>query len=173
MKSASEFKPKMINGDERRARQAQLDEMPTLEETWENAKQAFVNTAEVSVELAKRIDNLMNIRDMVYKFWETSDREGYPVTMRYLKNKMELSVMTYKRILEIVKTFEMEEFLKEDMKDYFEELIPNVDELVAEEDLLDAAIVFLTVKPWGEKMTALHHTMLDEKKQREYLEKGE
>ena len=172
MKSASEFKPKMINGDERRARQAQLDEMPTLEETWENAKQAFVNTAEVSVELAKRIDNLMNIRDMVYKFWDGRGVD-HTITVEYLKEKLNLSIQTYKNIYDIVIDFEMEEFLKEDMKDYFDVLIPKIEEIEYEEDLLDAAIIFLTVKPWGEKMTALHHTMLDEKKQREYLEKGE
>lgn len=172
MKSASEFKPKMINGDERRARQAQLDEMPTLEETWENAKQAFINTAEVSVELAKRVDNLMNIRDMVYKFWETRG-DISKINLGYLKGKLELSKFTYETILTIIKSFEMEEFLKDDMKNYFESVIPKVEEINSEEELLDAAIVFLTVKPWGEKMTALHHTMLDEKKQREYLEKGE
>ena len=57
------------------------------------------------------------------------------------------------------------------MKDYFDEIIPKVENISNEEELLDAAIVFLTVKPWGEKMTALHHTMLDEKKQREFAEK--
>ena len=160
-KSAASFKPVVTKNQE---------DIPTLEETWENAKQAFLNTAEVSVQLAGRIDNLMNIRDMVYKFWDVRHKTE-DITLEYLKSKQEISIMTYKCILSIVKNFEMEEFLKEDMKDYFEEVIPPVDELEDEEDLLDAAIVFLTVKPWGEKMTALHHTMLDEKKQREFVEK--
>lgn len=169
MKSASEFKPKMISGEEKRARQKQLEELPTLEETWENAKQAFVNTAEVSITLASRIDNLMNIRDMVYQFWNGRDQVNR-ITVEYLKEKLDLSIKTYRAILDVVIDFEMGEFLKDDMKDYFDVLIPKTEEIETEEDLLDAAIIFLTVKPWGEKMTALHHTMLDEKKQREYLE---
>lgn len=160
-KSAASFKPVVTKTQE---------DIPTLEETWENAKQAFLNTAEVSVELAKRIDNLMNIRDMVYKFWDVRhETEG--ITLEYLKSKQELSIQTYKNILDIVVDFQMDEFLKEDMKDYFDVLIPKVEEIESEEDLIDAAIIFLTVKPWGEKMTALHHTMLDEKKQREFAEK--
>lgn len=159
-KSAASFKPVATKTQE---------DIPTLEETWENAKQAFVNTAEVSVELSKRIDNLMNIRDMVYKFWETRG-DVSKINLGYLKGKLELSKFTYETILAVVREFEMEEFLKEDMKDYFESIIPKVEEINSEEELLDAAIIFLTVKPWGEKMTALHHTMLDEKKQREFAE---
>lgn len=172
MKSASEFKPKMISGEEKRARQKQLEELPMLEETWENALQAFVNTAEVSVQLAKRVDNLLNIRDMVYQFWGNDYLNAMDPhhRMRYLYSKLELSVQTYEKVFEIIKSFEMDEFLKEDMKDYFEDIIPKAEDLSDEDELLNAAIVFLTVKPWGEKMTALHHTMLDEKKQREYLE---
>lgn len=172
MKSAAEFKPKAMSGAQKKEMQKQLDDMPTLEETWENAYQAFVNTAEVSVQLAGRIDNLMNIRDMVYKFHgeEQMEKLSSYDRMAYLKKKLDLSIETYKAIQNIVYSFEMDEFLKEDMKDYFEEIMPSVDSLANEEDMLEAAIVFLTVKPWGEKMTALHHTMLDEKKQREYLE---
>lgn len=172
-KSAAQFKPKTISGTDKKAMQKQLDEMPTLEETWENAHQAFINTAEVSVTLAKRIDNLMNIRDMALKFWgdaETMERCVGKKAVAYYKELLSLSVDTYCEILKIVKTFEMDEFLKDEMRDYFEDIIPKADDIEREDTMLAAAIVFLTVKPWGEKMTALHHTMLDEKKQREYLE---
>ena len=172
-KTAANMKPKAISGAEKKAMQKQLDELPTLEETWENAHQAFINTAEVSVTLANRIDNLMNLRDMALKFWgdaETIEQCVGVKALAYYKELLELSKITYELILEIVKTFEMEEFLKEDMKDYFEEAVPKLDDIMTEDEMLRSAIVFLTVKPWGEKMTALHHTMLDEKKQREYLE---
>lgn len=160
-KSAASFKP--IKQEQK------VEDLPSLEETWENAKQAFLNTAEVSVELAKRIDNLMNIRDMVYKFWDGRGQDD-KITVEYLKEKLDLSIETYKNIHDIVIDFEMGEFLKDDMKDYFDILIPKTEEIETEEDLLDAAIIFLTVKPWGEKMTALHRTMLDEKKSREFSE---
>lgn len=150
----------------------ELPELPPIEETWENAKQMFINTAEVSVIIAERVDNFMNIRDMAYKFWG-DELKGLLEEDRiaYLKYLHELSIATYKAILDVIKGFEMEEFLKDEMKDYFDVLIPKVDEIDTEKDLMNAMLIFLTVKPWGEKMTALHHSMLDEKRQREYREK--
>ena len=143
-----------------------------IEEIWENAKQMFINTAEVSVVIAERVDNFMNIRDMAYKFWGDEIKSLLEEDrIAYLKRLHELSITTYKSILDIIKSFEMEEFLKDEMKDYFDVLIPKVDEIETEVDLMDAMLIFLTVKPWGEKMTALHHSMLDEKGQREYEEK--
>ena len=74
-------------------------------------------------------------------------------------------------MLEIVKSFELKEFKKEDMKDYFEELMPVIEAINDEDELCAAGLVFLTIKPFGEKMTALHHTVLDEVAQREFMEK--
>lgn len=149
-------------------------ELPPIEETFDNAKQAFVNTLEVSVQLAERIDNLMNIRDYAKKFWEGSmnfevnPMEDKPV--KYCKQLQELSIQVYKDMLEIVKTFDLEEFKKEDMKDYFEELMPVPENIEDEDQLCAAGLVFLTIKPFGEKMTALHHTILDEVEQRKFME---
>lgn len=141
-------------------------ELPPIEETFENAKQAFINTLEVSVQLAERIDNLLNIRDYAKKFWGET-----PVELQYCKDLQDLSIQVYKDMLDIVKTFELEEFKKEDMKDYFEELMPIVEAINDEDELCAAGLIFLTIKPFGEKMTALHHTVLDEVAQREFMEK--
>lgn len=152
----------------------QKPELPPIEETFENAKQAFVNTLEVSIQLAERVDNLLNIRDYVRKFFP--DELPYPwkgvmnARLKYCKALMNLSIQTYKDMLEIVKTFELEEFAKEDMKDYFEELMPVVEGINDEDELCTAGLVFLTIKPFGEKMTALHHTILDEVAQRKAME---
>ena len=142
---------------------------PPIEETWENNKQVFINTCEVNVENAKRIDNLLNIRDLAYKFWGDMLDKQYDGEERieYFKTLQDLSIRTYQKILDIIKTFELEEFLKEDMKDYFEDLMPKVDDVTIEEDLLEGMLIFLSVKPYGERMMQLHYTMMNEAEQRE------
>jgi hypothetical protein len=116
----------------------------------------------------------MNIRDYASKFWANSaNAEENPFKadpVGYSKSLMELSIQIYKDMLEIVKTFDLEEFEKEDMKDYFEELMPVVEAIEDEDSLCAAGLVFLTVKPFGEKMTALHLTIMDEVEQRKFLE---
>lgn len=170
-KSAAQLKAKKQTSDLKQ----QLEGMPSLEETFENAKQAFINTLEVSIQLATRIDNLMNIRDYAYNFWHKEyqrmvSRSNDGNVTSYCKELMYLSESIYKDMLEIVRGFELEEFLKEDMKDYFEELMPVVDGIEDEDQMCVAGLIFLTIKPFGEKMTALHHTILDEAAQRKFME---
>lgn len=171
-KSTSQFKAVNNNHSKKWIKEQQTN-LPPIEETFDNAKQAFINTLEVSIKLAGRVDNLMNIRDYAYKFWGEKLDVNHANKLDYLVELMTVSIETYKAILDRVEQFDMEEFLKEDMKDYFEDIIPQVENIVTEEELCTAGLIFLTVKPYGEKMTQLHHTMLDEKKQREFIEKGE
>lgn len=147
-------------------------ELPPLEETFDNIKQVIVNTAEVSIAVAKRVENLGNLRAAAYKFWgnELDAKMLGHERIEYFKKLVVMSVECYEKILEIVKTWELEEFLKEDMKDYFSELMPHYEAVETEEDLFEAMLVADMVKPWGEKMTQLHHQILDEKKQREFQE---
>ena len=153
----------------------QVEDLPTLEETFENAKQAFLNTIEVSITIAKRVDNLLNIRDYTIGFWKQENgmlNSMIPAEkLEYYKELQKISIAVYEDLYKATKEFELEEFLKDEMKDYYEHIIPKVEEIETEEDLCEAGLIFLTVKPFGEKMTSLHHTMLDEKKQREFVEK--
>ena len=165
-KSAAEFKP--VKMEER-------PELPPIEETFENAKQAFVNTLEVSITLAKRVDNLLNIRDYASSFWKGSTFLDGMISadrMDYFKSLQDLSVAVYEALLDRTKQFELEEFLKEEMPDDYEDTIPNISVIETEHELCSAGLVFLTVKPFGEKMTALHHTLLDEQAQRKFEEQG-
>jgi len=162
-KSASQFKP---------TAKAEAPQLPPIEETFENAKQAFINTLEVSIVLAKRVDNLLNIRDYANKFWNGElDRLLPEERMDYYKALQEISITTYEALLEATKQFTLEEFSKEELNDYYEAIIPKVESITNERQLCSAGLIFITVKPFGEKMTALHHTILDEKKQREFTEK--
>ena len=171
-KSAAQLRASKNLNSSKKFEKQRIEDLPPIEETFENAKQAFVNTLEVSVQLASRIDNLMNIRDYAYKFWGNRIDEMFlpGEKLGYFKDLMDVSVGTYEKMLDIVKGFELEEFLKDDMKDYFEPLMPDTSTILNEKELCVAGLIFLTIKPYGEKMTSLHHTMVDEKKQREFLE---
>lgn len=165
-KSAASVKPIPFN---------KAPELPPLEETFDNAKQAFINTLETSIVIAKRVDNLLNIRDYAINYWKESDflKSMLPSDrMAYFKELQTITVITYEQLLEATKEFELDEFCKDDMKDYYERIIEERSLIMDEKDLCKAGLVFLTVKPFGEKMTALHHTILDEKKQREFMEVG-
>lgn len=144
--------------------------LPPIEETFEKMKEGFITILETSVVLAKRVDNLDNVRRYAISFWEGRDKE---MGILYFKRLQDISIETYKELLDTAKQFSLEEFSKEDMKDYFDYLMTNRSDILSEQDLLEAMIVFHCVKPFGEKMNAMHQQILDEIKQREYLERGE
>lgn len=148
------------------------EKLPPIEETFDKIKQVIVNTAEVSVVVAGRVDNLINIRSAAYKFWGNELDAKYisEERMEYFKKLQGMTVGCYEDILDIVKSFELDEFLKEDMKDYFKDLMPKPEDIKTEEDLFEAGLIADIVKPWGEKMTQLHHQMLDERGQRKVAE---
>ena len=171
-KSAAKIKPvKSFNSD----KFLKQPELPPIEETFENAKQAFVNTAEVAVELSERIDNLLNIRKAAYEFWGSEFDNKFIASERisYLKDKQDMVTAVYKQIVEIVKSFELEEFVKEDLKDYFNVIMPKSKAVDSERDLFDAFLIFGIVKPWGEKMSQLHYQMLDEVNARKPVDEEE
>lgn len=167
-KSTSKFKPVKTENSNKFLK----SDLPPIEETFDNAKEVFVRTAEVAVVVAGRVDNLINIRKAAYEFWGNMLDDKYISSQRieYFKNLQAMTVGCYENILEIVKEFELNEFLKEEMKDYFEKIMPKTNNIYTEEDMFKAYLLSGIIKPWGEKMTALHHQILDEKKAREPIE---
>lgn len=141
--------------------------LPPIEETFENMKEGFVTILETSVILAKRVDNLSNVRRYAISFWAGTDEKH--TELSYFKNLQKVSISAYETLLERAKEFSLEEFSKEDMKDYFSGIVPDCDVLEENQDLLEADIMLQCVKPFGEKMNAMHQTILDEIRQREMI----
>ena len=150
-------------------------ELPPIEETFDKAKTSFIRTAEVAVVVAQRVDNLINIRKAAHEFWGNSFDEKFFVSdrMEYFKKLQGMTVGCYENILDIVNKFELDEFLKDEMKDYFEDIMPKTIDIISEEDLFEAYLLSGIIKPWGEKMTQLHYQMLDEQAQRKSMEPEE
>ena len=126
-KSAAKAKPIKVSNSNKFLKQPEL---PPIEDTFNNIKQVIVNTAEVAVVQAGRIGNLANLREATYRFWGNEFDAKYTMMdrMRYLKELQAKTVGCYENILDIVKSFELDEFLKEDMKDYFADVTPRVEE---------------------------------------------
>lgn len=138
--------------------------LPPIEETFEYMKQGFLTILQTSIELAQRVDNLDNLRSFSLRFWD--DKRD----LSYYKHLQDISVETYRALYDCTEEFSLDEFSKEDMKDYYENLVPKCEDIATEEDLAEALVKFITVKPFGEKMAALHQQILDEIKQREEIE---
>jgi len=168
-KSAAKAKPIMAKNSNKFLKQPEL---PPIEETFDKMKQGFLMTAETAVVISDRIDNLINIRKAAYEFWGNDFKDKFITRecIQYLKAKQGMITACYENIVDVIKSFELEEFLKEDMKDYFFDLMPKCDDVETEEDLFNAFLVSGVVKPWGEKMTQMHHQMLDEQGQRKAME---
>ena len=161
-KSAAQLKAKKNQGFE-------TYNMPPIEETWEKIKQVYTTTLSVNVRLASRVDNLLNLRDLAYKMlgeeymWALEDEQR----INLYKWMLDTSVQTYRDMLDIARGWTIDQFTQKDMPDWFEKLVPDPSEIKDEMDLLMAAIKFLSVKPYGERMTSIHQQMLDEVKMRE------
>lgn len=168
-KSPAKAKPIKVEGSDKFAKKPDL---PPIEETFDMAKTSFVRTAEVAVLVAGRVDNLINIRRAAIDFW--GDWLDAKYTSRdkigYCKELQAMTVGCYENILDIVNSFELDEFLKEEMKDYFEVIMPKVDDIETEDDLFQAYLLSGIIKPWGEKMSQLHYQMLDEQKARQEVD---
>ena len=149
-------------------------EFEPLEDIFETMKKSFVMTTETNVVTAKRVDNLASLRDSAYAFWGSAylDDNLLPGDRyRYLMRLRDVSIAAYEKIHEIAKTFELEEFIKGDMKDYFEDVVPSVEDIKDEKGLLEALIIFKCVQPYGSKMLQMHQMLMDEIEKRKVYEK--
>ena len=119
----------VINLDQNAEFATEQQELTPLIDMFEDAKEMFVMTVETNIITAKRIDYLMWIRDKVYQFWGNMLDEKFieAERMDYYHSMHEICLDTYRRIAGIAKTFEYEEFCKEEMKDYFEGNVDSYD----------------------------------------------
>ena len=152
----------------------QEETMPVAD-MFEDAKQGFITVVETNIITAQRIDYLMWVRDKAYKFWgnRLDDMLVMDERLAYLKELQQICIDTYKEVAEIAKTFEYEEFCEEEMKDYFEGLVPSVDSIIAEKQMLEAELIFLCVQPYSSKMNQLHGLIQDELAKRRMNEDDE
>lgn len=127
-----------------------------MEEVFQEAKDMFAMTVDTQIKTAKRVDNLLNIRDYLKAFSdETPD-------LLKCKEYQQISIETYEKVRKAVDEFSLDEFEKETIKDYFEDILIDVDNIITEHDLCRAGLIFLSVQPYGNKLIKMHQLMQDE-----------
>lgn len=127
-----------------------------MEDVFDDAVKLFLMTVETQIKTAHRVDNLLNIRDLSKTFW------GLDKGLEYYKQMQQVSIETYEQILEASKKFALDEFRKPEIKDYYEHLVPKVEEIETEQQLFEAIIKFLSIQPYGNKLIQLHQLVQGE-----------
>ena len=143
------------------------EELEPIENVFEEAKKLFLMTVETQIKTAARVDNLLNIRDLALNFWKDKGLE-YHRSIAYLKKLQKVSIKAYEDILEESKKFDLDDFKKTEIRDYYESLVPKVDDITDEEELLQAVIRFLSIQPYGNKLVQMHQLI-----QQELAKRGE
>ena len=157
-KSAASVKP---------VKRQQVEELAPIEDVFETGRKGIEIIVETNIVTAKRVDNMLNIRDYALKFFE---HHPFQPDMEYYAELQELSVSTYEKILEIVKGLKLEQFTAEELDDPFADLVPKAEDMQSEHDLCKAGIVFLSVKPYGSQLIKLHTMIQDELGKRAAME---
>ena len=163
-KSSARVQPKKI---------IEKPDFEPLEDIFDKAKTVMVMKIDANIEVSKRVDNLMNVRDSSYRFWGNQLDEKFLPDKRveYFKRLQTITTETYNAMKDIAESFSLEEFKKKDMKDYFEKLIPKSENIHREEELIEAMIIFQCVQPYGSQMNQIHQMIQEEiEKRRAYGE---
>jgi len=151
--ASAKVKPKVVEPD-----------FEPLEDLFDKAKTVMVMKIDANIEVSKRVDNLMSVRDSAYRFWGNQLDEKFLPDKRveYFKKLQTITTETYNAMKDIAESFSLEEFKKKDMKDYFEKLIPSSEDIYREEELIEAMIIFQCVQPYGSQMNQIHQMIQDE-----------
>lgn len=157
-KSAASVKP---------VKSMKAEPLVPIEEVFATGKEGITLIVETNITTAKRVDNLLNIRDYALKFFEHSSFEP---DIAYYKELQKISVETYEKVLEIVKGMELDQFLPEELDDLFADIMPKAEDMLDEHDLCKAGIVYLSVKPYGNQIIRLHKMIQDELGKRKAME---
>jgi hypothetical protein len=135
-----------------------------IKKHFEIAKTGFVITVQTNIETAKRIDNLLSVRDLAYKFYgATLDNNGMVPAERIemFKELQNISVQAYEDVLKVAEKFDFETFAQKEMDDLFKDIVPKTNDVETEQDLLKAAVRFMAIQPYGSKMLALHESVIE------------
>ena len=142
------------------------DERP-IEDVFQEAKEMFVMTVDTQIKTARRVDNLLNIRDYCDRFWKN---DGIHDSLSYYKKMQQLSIETYEKVKAAAETFELVDFRAIEIKDYFEGIIPDVDSIEDMQELCEAGLIYMSVQPYGGKLIQLHQLIQEECAKRDILE---
>lgn len=137
-------------------------ELRPLEEVFDEIVNVFKMTVEANVKTAMRVDNLVAVRQL-YRDWYGKEPEDIDV----IKKLQKLTADTYSDILAATEKFNIEDFKADEMKDYFEDIVPNCEDIATDADLLNAHVKWTCVRDYGSKLVQAHQLFHQEMEKRE------
>ena len=150
-KSAASAKPKA----QEPSREEQLEK---LHRSFDENKQAFIQTVKTQIVIADRFDNYLNVEDLAMRIMKVDEIEielGNELT--------DESIRCYELVLEQVEKFEFDEFVGEEPPDYFSVIMPDRHKLVDKLDKVYSTIRYMSVKPYADKMLQMWQTLRQQK----------
>lgn len=137
-------------------------ELRPLEEVFDEIVSVFKMTVEANVKTAMRVDNLVAVRQL-YRDWYGKE----PNDIDVIKKLQKLTADTYSDILAATENFNIEDFKADEMKDYFEDIVPNCEDIDSDADLLNAHVKWLCVRDYGSKLVQAHQLFHQEMEKRD------
>lgn len=108
---------------------------------------------------AKRIDALT---DIIQAFKDFYGVDGNGVRLCECKRLQHHGVEIYEQLLKRVENFTFEQFNVEGMEDPYIDLIPTADDCETMEQILEAYITFIFIRPFGERILQVNRKVLED-----------
>ena len=127
-----------------------------MESVFDDAKWTFIETVKVQIKAAGRVDNYLNLRELAMKFDHAGD------DVEFIKKLQQGSIKVYEQVKEVAESFKAEDFFHEQVPDLFEDIMPQVTDIVDNDSQLIAAIAFMSITPYGNNMIQMHNLIMQE-----------
>ena len=140
------------------------ERMAELQKAFDDMKKISLIIIDTQIKTAKRIDNMSNIRAYMRDFLDETP------SMILIRAGVNASIEAYEAVREATEAWTLEEFMKPEIKNYFEHITPSSDDVEDDMALCFAMIKYLSVKPYGEKLVQSHHLIQEEAARLELIE---
>lgn len=148
-KSAASAKIKAVQPPEL----TEEEKIEKLRKEFDENKNAFLKTVETQIAIAERYDNFTNL-------WELAERVlDEKIEPSLAKDLVEESKNSYQLVHECVQKFAFDDFMGDDLPDYFEDIKPKYEDCGDRLDHLYNIIRYMSVMPYGDKMLQMYQTI--------------
>lgn len=129
------------------------EKLEKLRKEFDENKDAFLKTVDTQIVIAERYDNFANL-------WELAERVlDEKIEPSLAKALVEESKNSYQLVRECVEKFAFDDFMGDDLPDYFEGIKPKYEDCEDRLDHLYNIVRYMSVMPYGDKMLQMYQTI--------------
>lgn len=136
------------------------EKIKQMQSVFDDAKWTYLETVKVQVKAAKRVDNYLNIRDLMIKMGMKDP------SVEDIKRMLEVSIGTYEQVLKVAEGMTYEQMTKAACPDIFEDIYPQVDQITDKWSEISCAIRFMSITPYGNNLIQMHNLIMQEMERR-------